>query len=113
MMEEDLKTKEKLSVRKYGALAYSEEMILPEEAIELIDKRINDRLKELMIPEKKIHIARERMMKLYDVWTGLLAFITFVSAYFTATLTLPPVPGILIFIASFVTLILFISSMGR
>jgi len=113
MMEEDIKTEEKLRVKKYGALAYSEEIILPPEAIELIDKRINDRLKELMILEKGMKTTRERMVKLYDVWTGLLAFTTFVSAYFTATFVLPPVPGILIVIASVATLILFILPMGR
>ena len=44
----------------------------------------------------------------YDFWMGLLAFLTFISGYFTLGQIIPLVPGILLMSACVITLLLFI-----
>jgi deoxycytidine triphosphate deaminase len=83
---------------------------LRQEKLDAVDPDLYNEIKNT--PGSAVRVAY-LYKRVYDVWIGLLSFMTSLSAYFTISSTLPPIPGILITGASVATLILFVSSMGR
>ncbi|KPV64628.1 MAG: hypothetical protein AOA66_0061 [Candidatus Bathyarchaeota archaeon BA2] len=100
--------KEELALKTMGV--FMEEIVLTPEMKKFVEECIDEKLKEALglVPTKKATMMGRR--HLYDVWVGLLSFVTFASAYFTAASFLSFVPGVLVTLACIITLVLFMIS---
>jgi hypothetical protein len=105
--------KEELAMKTMGV--FMEETVLTPEMKRFIEECIDEKVKEALVlaPEKRVQRIKSTIMGrryLYDVWVGLLSFITFASVYFTAASFLSFVPGVLVTLACIITLVLFMIS---
>lgn len=106
----EIEEEKELATRTMGV--FYKETVLSPEMKQFIEECIDKKVKEVtgLVPVETFRGKKKTIIKmrvLFDIWIGLLSFITFISIYFTATSVLPLIPGLLLITACFATFLLF------
>ena len=76
---------------------FYQETVLTPEMRRFIEECVDKKVKEVIAPVPMKVLRRKKKTLLetscyFDIWIGLLSFLTFTSVYFTITLVVPPCP---------------------
>lgn len=106
----EIEEEEKLATKTMSV--FYQETVLTPEMKEFIEECIDKKVKkvigltpvEILRRKKKVTVQKRYF---FDIWIGLLSFITWISIYFTMTSILSLVPGLLLIAGCIATLLLF------